>query len=460
MNEYRLLICTVGGTPEAIAAAIKGSTPERVIFVVSPETSGDVEKGVLPLLQKEEVILTAGQYDYFQVPDAQDFITCVESLRALGDDVSKWRKRGEEFTVLVDFTGGTKCMSASLALVARQWQCRFSYIGGTQRNKGGVGVVVSGAEKIMHFQNPWDALGYQVVEDAITLFDQGNYEASVQILDRSKRQIERPDIKQELNTFGCLAQAYLDWDRFDHERADRCLADVQKSANHLRHLFLGTGEDILQTVSIHHRFLSELRKGIVSRHILLDLCANARRCADKGRYDDAVARLYRAVEAIAQFRLHTGYNMYQCDDNGMPDFSRIEINRVPASTRPYWAKRTREDGTMALSLQDNYRLLSDMEDTLGERFSLLQGKESPLAARNQSILAHGFIPVGEKVFRDLWQKALALAEIEEKELPVFPQVSPSVRENRENTQKQPDLTVEKGGARKTKLKSGVAERKE
>jgi len=374
--------------------------------------------------------------------------------------VSKWRARGTKYTVLVDFTGGTKCMSASLALVARQWRSRFSYIGGTHRNKGGVGIVVSGAEKLMHFQNPWDALGYQVVEDTVILFNQGNYEAAVQVLARALPGTERPDIRRELSTFRSLSQAYLEWDRFDHKEADRCLANVQKNASDLRHLFQGSVEDILQAVSAHRQFLSELQKSLVSRHILLDLCANAQRCADKGRYDDAVARLYRAVEAIAQFRLHTGYNMYQCDDNGMPDFSRIEINSVPASTRPNWAKRTREDGTMALSLQDNYRLLSDMKDTLGERFSSLQGKESPLAARNQSILAHGFIPVGEKVFRDLWQKALALAEIEEKELPVFPQVSPSVRENGENGEKQSDLTVEKGGARKTILKSGVAERKE
>ena len=460
MNEYRLLICTVGGTPEAIAAAIKGSAPERVTFVVSPETRGDVETGVLPLLQREGLTLTRGQYDYLQVPDAQDFITCVERLRELGDEVSKWRARGKEFTVLVDFTGGTKCMSASLALVARQWHCRFSYIGGTQRNKGGLGVVVSGAEKIMHFQNPWDVLGYQVVEDAVILFNQGNYEAAVQILERSLREIERPDIKHELNTFKSLSQAYLDWDRFDHKRADQCLGEVQKNANHLRHLFPGTGEEVLQTVSVHRRFLSELQKSLVSRHILLDLCANARRCADKGRYDDAVARLYRAVEAVAQFRLHTGYNMYCCDKNGTPDFSKIVLSRVPESARPYWAKREREDGTMALSLQDNYRLLSDMKDALGERFSQLQGKESPLAARNQSILAHGFMPVGERVSRVLWQKTLALAEIAEQELPVYPQVSPSVRENGEKRQKQGELTAGEGGARKTTSRTVVTEKKE
>ena len=83
MNEYRLLICTVGGTPEAIAAAIKGSAPERVIFVVSPETQSDIETKVLPLLQQEGIVLNKGQYECFQVPDAQDFISCVERLRGL-----------------------------------------------------------------------------------------------------------------------------------------------------------------------------------------------------------------------------------------------------------------------------------------------------------------------------------------------------------------------------------------
>lgn len=46
-----------------------------------------------------------------------------------------------------------------------------------------------------------------------------------------------------------------------------------------------------------------------------------------------------------------------------------------------------------------------------------------MSARNQSILAHGFAPVGKGVFTKLWDKILALAEIEEGELPSFPRLN-------------------------------------
>ncbi len=458
MTECRLLICTVGGTPEAVIAAIKGSQAEKVIFITSPETRGDVKAQVIPALTNEGVALREAQYDYFQVPDAQDFTGCVERLRELGEQVDQWRARGIDHTVIVDFTGGTKCMSASLALVARQWHCGFSYIGGEQRNKGGVGVVVSGKEKIMHFQNPWDALGYQAVEDAALLFDQGNYEAAEQILERALPVVHRPDVKLELNTFRSLCQAYLEWDRFQHKKADSVLAEVQKNANHLRHLFPNSAPDVLEKVTLHRRFLQDMLKSRVSRFTLVDLCANARRCASKGRYDDAVARLYRVVEASAQFKLHAKYGLYCCDA-GMPDFSKLDLRKVPEPLRKEWSPRCREDGTISLGLQDNYRLLALLKDELAVRFEEFRVKEN-LSARNRSILAHGFEPVGEKVFNDLWQKTMALVEVKEDELPAFPCLRSSVRKNDSVGQKRAEQGTQKGGARKTYSESGVAEGKE
>jgi len=428
MSENILLICTVGGTPEAVAAAIKGAKPQRVVFIVSPETHADVETRILPLLQQDGPALSAGQFDYLQVPDAQDFPGCVERIRELGGEVSRWTARGDNFTALVDFTGGTKCMSASMALVARQWPCRFSYVGGSQRNKDGKGVVVAGAEKILHYRNPWDALGYQVVEEATVLFDRGNYEAAAQILDRALPAIKRSDLKRELSTLKALSEAYLAWDRFDHKNARKRLGDVMKNGNDLRHLFPGSGDGVLQRVSEHHRLLLQFQDGMLGRHILLDLCGNARRSSDKGKYDDAVARLYRAIEATAQVRLR--------DEHSIPETAKVPTEKVPEPLRTRWASRAKE-GNLLLGLQDGYELLAELGDELGQRFRALglTERSSALSSRNQSILAHGFVPVGENVFKELWQKTLLLAEITEEELPVFPRLGSSVRERGENRPK-------------------------
>lgn len=76
-----------------------------------------------------------------------------------------------------------------------------------------------------------------------------------------------------------------------------------------------------------------------------------------------------------------------------------------------------------LGLQDDYRLLADLGDQLGRRFTELgldERKRSPLVSRNHSILAHGFDPVGPAVFEKLKAATLSLAEIDERQLPVFP----------------------------------------
>src|SRR5690606_2247321 len=99
----------------------------------------------------------------------------------LTGDVESWVKRGEECRVVVDFTGGTKCMSAAVSLQASRWPCEFSYIGGAQRTKDGVGIVESGHERVVHQANPWDALGYRAVEEFIVLFDQRAFLAAANV---------------------------------------------------------------------------------------------------------------------------------------------------------------------------------------------------------------------------------------------------------------------------------------
>ena len=412
-----LLICTVGGSPEPVVASIKGSRPDRVIFVASLESQAEVEGKITPLLAQEGASLGPGQYDLTQVPNAQDFPCCVEAMRGLTSQVQRWVSRGEGYRVVADFTGGTKCMSAALALVASRWPCRFSYVGGTERNKGGLGVVVSGREQVLHSENPWDSLGYQAIEEATTLFDQGDYEAAATVLDETRKRLGRADLKREMSTLCSLAKGYLAWDRFLHKDAANHLGDVLPNANNLRHLFPDCAEALLDTVQKHLQFLGLFKDTQAGHHFVVDLLANARRCADKRRFDDAVARLYRAIEASAQIRLvQLGCN----DDHG-----RTRLGNLPLEMRPQFEKRASQEGTVLLALQDDYAVLQALGDELGSRFSALNlddREKSPLSARNRSILAHGFEAVSSQVYQRLWKAALDLAGVGEAELPVFPKL--------------------------------------
>jgi CRISPR-associated protein (TIGR02710 family) len=410
-----LLICSVGGTPDPIVVSLISWQPERIIFLASEQTASDVETKVLPLACESDVKVSAGSFDVLKVTDAQDLKLCIETWRPLSEEVTKWINRGNDFAVVVDFTGGTKCMTAGLALLAHRWQCKFSYVGGSERTKDGVGIVLSGREQIRHALNPWNALGRTTAEDALLLFNRSFFAAAVSHLDDAVRKITEDSAKRELATLKVLAEAYAAWDRFDHKTAVTQLKIVRKNKNDLLAL-LGhsSKQSLTEHVDRNLEMLCDLIDDTTKRdRMVVDLLANAKRRADEGRHDDAVARIYRAVEALAQNRLSAGH--------------QIESDRVPVARLEGELQRksalARDDGTVALGLQDCYALLHQLEDDLGKRFVELgwgDPQRSPLMARNQSILAHGFEPVMLKVFQKLFEGALQLAGLKYEDLPQFP----------------------------------------
>lgn len=411
-----LLVCTVGGSPEPIVTAIKHWQPARVWFVPTLETRREVEERILPLAAREEVRLAPGCYDLCVLPNGQDFASCIDTLRRLHREVAAWLTRGEYYQVVVDFTGGTKCMSAALAVQAHRWRCQFAYVGGDERTRDGVGIVVSGKERVVHAQNPWEALGFQAIDDAITLFDEGAFAAASHLLDRAIRGLSSDPRKRQLNSLKLLAEGYDAWDRFDHRSAADLLGRWSKSANDFAAL-LDDGTRTDDLLSIVCGQLTHLRSLDASRGpswpLVKDLLANARRRSLEGRFDDAVARLYRAVEAIAQTRLS--------EKHEFQDTSKLPWERVPDPLRSEWAPYA-VDRLLKIGLQDAYRLLRALADPVGIRFHELgldDRERSPLASRNASILAHGYQPVSTKVDAVLWNASLALADLTEDDLPRF-----------------------------------------
>jgi CRISPR-associated protein (TIGR02710 family) len=406
----RLIIYTVGGSPEPIVASLKHHQPRRVVFVPSPQTRTEIAGKILPLLRSEGLAEPA--YDIKVVPDAQDFELCVKTLRDLEPLVREWGIGSERKQAAIDLTGGTKLMSAALALVARTWPCEFLYVGGKERTKQGIGVVVSGTEQMVHSVNPWDGLGYQAIEQATLLFDHGNFTAAATVLEDARDRAASPSAKRVLQTMKDLADAYEAWDLFDHKKTDACFANVLKNITDLGSALPEQQHRLEGQIKKHRQFLSQLDPKAPDAHFIADLIANACRRAKQGRFDDAVARLYRAIEVAAQVQLR---------NHGFSSTSRIPLANVPEPLRTCWCAKA-ENGNIQLGLQDDYKLLGALRDPLQQRFAAenLSQKSSPLTARNNSILAHGFDPVKKDAFQKLLSSTIALVALDSDSLPEFP----------------------------------------
>lgn len=280
-------------------------------------------------------------------------------------------------------------MSAALASIARRWPCRFSYVGGHRRSRDGLGVVEAGEEDLRGVSNPWNDLGFQAVEDAVALFNHGSCSAAVQLLEGACRRVDDQRVKSELQTTIQLMKAYVAWDCFAFADAERSFKAVHRDGNNLLANFQEI-EGMLDKVDQDRRRMQLLaecvRVGRPATDLVEELWLNALRRAAEGRMDDAVARLYRSAEAMAQCCLA---------ELGIRESKRVPLQMVPEPLRSEWRGRA-VDGSLQIGLQDAFRLLHALGHERGAKFfelGLGERDRSPLNARNQSILAHGVQPV-------------------------------------------------------------------
>ena len=309
--------------------------------------------------------------DIVPLPDAQDPTSCIQTIaERVQSTVQEWLARGDDFGVVVDWTGGTKTMSAALALVAHRWRnTYFSYVGGTSRTKAGIGTVETGAETVLQCVNSWESLGYSVIEDALYAYRHGAYGAGAQRLRSVLGQIDKENqtLKSELATLARFLKGVDAWDKGEYKRAKGEYEACQRNFNDLKSVLPDDRARALQahirwTVPYLQTIEKDLDLGKPSRPLCMDLLANAQRRKEEGRLVDAVARLYHAIEALGQVQLRTARNL---------DASRAPVSDLPPALQDEWRPRQDADGYVKLGLQAVYGALGAWGDPMGTAFQEL-----------------------------------------------------------------------------------------
>ena len=119
-------------------------------------------------------------------------------------------------------------------------------------------------------------------------------------------------------------------------------------------------------------------------YVLASLINNSKRKAADYKYDDAIARLYRSFELIAQIKL-LKYGIVSSDI----DVSALLEKNVSQDFIAYLEKM-REDNKIRIGLTADFLLLNELGDDLGKYYMANENKIKNLTQkRNNSILAHG-----------------------------------------------------------------------
>ncbi|HCT36318.1 MAG TPA: TIGR02710 family CRISPR-associated protein [Firmicutes bacterium] len=407
--QCRAMVITLGALAPTVNS-INHTKPEFVCFLVSEKTL-DTRTQVLDLIDCQPQTHTIITYDPQSVSD------CYEKARECIDYVQKAGYACED--VIVDITGGTKPMAGGLAVAAASLGYRFRYVGGER--DAATGLVKDGNEEIITDENFFDLFAVEERKQIKLLFNRAQYGGAKTIAELAAAKA-RPDWRIFFEALRRLIEGYELWDRFEHNKGRVALKEgAQKLQEFLtiQQRYQSQFQPFLDGVEQNLAFLNDLTRDAKGGSRLCnlfvnDLLANARRRAQEGAYDDAAARLYSAIERRAQVLLLDGYKI---------DTSGVMPEQIPDALRDEYQERyCGRDGAIQIPLMAAYRLLAALGDPSGQKVIADDRLKDLLAARNDSILAHGISPIGPDTYQKLYQIALDLADVTEADLPQVPEL--------------------------------------
>lgn len=252
--------------------------------------------------------------------------------------------------IVVDFTRGTKAMSAAVVLAAlRHGVPLLRYIHGNRDSRG---MVIPGTEIVSEFQTT-NVYSRQRLDQARQFLLTGQCAAALKLLPKQGE----PNWKK-LVPLRNLAEFYSAWDRMDHQSASFIVFEKDDLPPDWVSLVPSTeaiewveclAQDLPQDLEARANHLVKLA---------IDLLANAERRLDDGAFQDTTLRCYRLLEFMAHIRL------LRCKVNPRSDKS---------------------------TLHDMIDQLQKLKDPLAREFRNLERKgEVKAEDRNESILVHGF----------------------------------------------------------------------
>ena len=312
--------------------------------------------------------------------------------------------------VVVDFTRGTKAMSAALVLAAtRRAVPRLRYITGRRDRRG---MVEPGSEQVRQIRTT-AVDGHRRLDLAREHMRRGAFAAVANVLPDSDAPLARlypDDFLQAARAVRTTARFYAAWDRLDHAGAAK--VDVGEPPS-------SEWTELWPTERMHGWVCDLEREPERSDHeamaarlrrLVLDLMANGERRIRHGQHEDALVRAYRALELLGQARLFDR-NL----DSGDLDGAHRAVQAVQRKIAKKGQDPIRKDrgDKLQAGRQQVGRILKECGDPLAER--LLQFDREALlkpTLRNNSVLVHGFVaraPDDPEPLRRLFRELEALA---------------------------------------------------
>ena len=381
-RNKKLMFITVGTGKDGkdiahgISFSIKNQNPEVVVLIASETSAKITFPFIKESLNKLGKQIQIDEKLYNEIDDFEKLHNAYFKL------VTDYLNKGfNKNNIAVDYTSGTKAMSAALVSAAITAEVgTISYINGERKE----GRVLSGTERASSI-NPNSIFSAKLLNKFIGLFNSYQFGAALSLLDDFEihpKYIAQSNILKELTLlFSC-------WDKFNFTLAWQ--------------YFLKIPPELIKEFSLKSKFeklysplLMRLKEDSISVEKINDLIFNAYRRAEEGKFDDAVARLYRTLEMIGQLEF---LNTFHCSTDD------AKLENLPINAKEFvMQKKSSENKKIMLGLDLTFRTLNIVKNPLGvlyvEKYSIIK---QHLEKRNFSILAHGSNPISQNSFQSFF----------------------------------------------------------
>jgi CRISPR-associated protein (TIGR02710 family) len=386
-----ILFVTVGGSPQPILTSIETLKPDRVIFVCSKTSKSqvigtgtpcEIRKGSEIVDRLPNIPTQTNLGNKFQ--ESTDLVELVnpdnlaECYQKIVTKIQELQRISPLPTIKADYTGGTKTMTASLVIASIDHRVELLLTTGERLDL----IRVEQDEMTAQAQVA-PVLIQQTIEHSLPVFlQQYNFPGAITQLTELpsiKNSAISSSQKRTIQVLKDICQGFEAWDRFDHIAAMKYLKNYQQySEIESRVGFLRKVIDSRK--KIDDNIQVKLSDECHGYEIVQDLLLNADRRATQDRYDDAVGRLYRALELLAQVRLWQKYQIRT---------GNLDISKLPENIRGDYNNHDE------LGLFQSYQLLAQIKsEPMGKLYQQhKQDIKKVLKKRNNSLFAHGFSPI-------------------------------------------------------------------
>ena len=372
--------------------------PNYVVFFASNKSRETIKYIEDIFKLDDDEFIQDKDYEIVPIESIDDFSACFESF-----ETKIWQfdyqDDEKDYQIIMDYTSGTKTMSAAMACCGMFYSKNLICVGG-DRTTGEVSI----GTEIINYQNLYKIYDKFALMRTRHNFNSNRFMPCIDILNYIvDLNIHKEDLLK-------LCRAYYYWDNMEFENAYNYLKEVKTDSIELR--------DIEKDLKINLKALGTIvnsrSENLKNCYILASLINNSIRKAEEYKYDDAIARLYRSFELIAQIRLTT-YGIKSSDINT----SILEEKGVSPEFITS-LENHKEDGKIRIGLIKDYQLLYELNDDLGVHYIENENKiKDSTQKRNHSILAHGLDSQTKEDFDKFLELILTLARKLDKDMNKF-----------------------------------------